>query len=446
MTWLNGYRDWLSESQSLRNAQKVVDFLYTTEKDWTKESISALIGNMRHESSINPNMYEYGYNWNEDRGFGLVQWTPRSKFWNWGLAEGYTEAQLRSGNAQLARLDYEVENNIQWIVKDSVFNRLTFEEFRTNSRGLTVAQLTEAFTWGYERPNAQAGADSMPSRIAFAQRAFNELTWNYEEPTDPVEPEPEYPDDSPGGLDVSGFVKELNLVIHDMLTKDIFKVGNSEFSQNGFIQLISQMENTHKIKPNQKFYDTISNKVNEFNDSYIPEPDDDEEPVDPEPIEYEKVFPVRLGNGINFFKRNNWGVGTVQRNMTYGIRSSGANHYGYDIGGGGKKHAIYSVTNGTVIGARYGNGIGNKVTIQNDEDIYYIQYGHLDSFSVHVGDIVVAGQQIGVMGDTGGNYAIHLDIRIGTNPDDFFLSWETTIDPELYLEVDKDNSTTLPLP
>ena len=343
MTWLNGYRDWLSESQSLRNAQKVVDFLYTTEKDWTKESISALIGNMRHESSINPNMYEYGYNWNEDRGFGLVQWTPRSKFWNWGHAEGYTEAQLRSGNAQLARLDYEVENNIQWIVKDSVFNRLTFEEFRTNSRGLTVAQLTEAFTWGYERPNAQAGADSMPSRIAFAQRAFNELTWNYEEPTDPVEPEPEYPDDSPGGLDVSGFVKELNLIIHDMLTKDIFKVGNSEFSQNGFIQLISQMENTHKIKPNQKFYDTISNKVNEFNDSYIPEPDDEEpvDPEDPEPIEYEKVFPVRLGNGINFFKRNNWGVGTVQRNMTYGIRSSGANHYGYDIGGGGKKHAIY---------------------------------------------------------------------------------------------------------
>lgn len=263
-------------------------------------------------------------------------------------------------------------------------------------------------------------------------------------PDDPDDPD--YPDDTPGGLDVASFVKELNQVIQDMLTKDIFKVGNSEFSQNGFIQLISQMENTHKIKPNQKFYDTISNKFNEFNDSYIPEPDDDEEPVDPEPIEYEKIFPVRLGNGINFFKRNNWGVGTLQRNMTHGVRSSGANHYGYDIGGGGVNHTIYSVTNGKVIGARYGNGIGYKVTIENDDDQYFIQYGHLKSFLVEVGDVVTAGQPIGIMGASGGNYAIHLDIRIGTNPDDFFLSWDTTIDPEHYLEVDKDNSTTLPLP
>src|SRR5699024_11052159 len=115
MSWNNEYRKWLSEKQSLENAQKVVDYLYTDKKDWSKKSICALIGNMRHESSINPNMYEYGYSWGADRGFGLVQWTPRSKFWNWGLSKGYTETELRSGDSQLARIDYEVDNDIQYI-------------------------------------------------------------------------------------------------------------------------------------------------------------------------------------------------------------------------------------------------------------------------------------------------------------------------------------------
>lgn len=173
MTWITGYQKWLSESESLNNAQMVVNHFKGS--DWVKESISALCGNMRHESSINPDMYEYGYSWSEDRGYGLVQWTPRSKYWNWAVANNYDP---RHGDSQLARIDYEVDNNIQWIAKDSVFNGLTFKEFRTNSRGLNVAQLTEAFTWGYERPNRTAGENSMPSRIAFAMRVYNELDFD----------------------------------------------------------------------------------------------------------------------------------------------------------------------------------------------------------------------------------------------------------------------------
>jgi len=172
LTWITGYRNWLTEAESLHNAQIVANHFKGT--DWTRESISALCGNMRHESSINPDMYEYGYAWEDDRGYGLVQWTPRSKYWNWATARGLTP---ENGNSQLARIDYEVDNNIQWIPRDSNFNGLTFKEFRTNARGLTVNQLTEAFTWGYERPNRQAGEDSMPARQAFARRCLNELDW-----------------------------------------------------------------------------------------------------------------------------------------------------------------------------------------------------------------------------------------------------------------------------
>jgi len=172
LQWIAPYQTWLSEEQSLNNAQLVVNHFVGS--DWSRESLSAMLGNMRHESSINPNMYEYGYEWADDRGFGLVQWTPRSKYWDWALSNGLDPY---SGNSQLARINYEVDNNIQWIPRESIDN-LTFIEFRTNSRGLDLNTLTEAFTWGYERPNQEAGEESMPDRKAFAHRCFNELDWS----------------------------------------------------------------------------------------------------------------------------------------------------------------------------------------------------------------------------------------------------------------------------
>ena len=53
MAWISEYQRWLSESESLQNAQLVANHLIP--QGWTKESVSALCGNMRHESSINCN-------------------------------------------------------------------------------------------------------------------------------------------------------------------------------------------------------------------------------------------------------------------------------------------------------------------------------------------------------------------------------------------------------
>ena len=110
MSWNEGYQVWLTEAQSLENAQLIAN--HFSGSDWSKEAVSALAGNMRHESSINPNMYEYGKDWADDWGFGLVQWTPRSKYWNWAVARNLPP---REGDSQLARIDYEVDNNIQWV-------------------------------------------------------------------------------------------------------------------------------------------------------------------------------------------------------------------------------------------------------------------------------------------------------------------------------------------
>ena len=163
--WIGDYREWLTEEQSLQNAQLVANHFGSS---WTPEAISAMCGNMRHESSINPDMYEFGYDWDEDRGYGLVQWTPRSKYWNWAESNNLAP---RNGNSQLARIDYEKENGIQWISTASYPE--SFDDFSLSKK--TLNYLTNAFCWNYERPNQQAGEESMPARIAFAELCYVEL-------------------------------------------------------------------------------------------------------------------------------------------------------------------------------------------------------------------------------------------------------------------------------
>lgn len=169
MAWISDYQRWLSESESLQNAQLVANHLIP--QGWTKESVSALCGNMRHESSINPDMYEFNYAWGDDRGYGLVQWTPRSKYWDWAESRNLPP---RNGDSQLARIDYEVEQNIQWI---STLNYPeTYAQFRASTKSMDY--LVPCFTWNYERPNAESGQQSMPDRIAFAKRCLNELDFS----------------------------------------------------------------------------------------------------------------------------------------------------------------------------------------------------------------------------------------------------------------------------
>lgn len=175
--WIDDEQRWLSYEESLQNAQLVADYFGDR---WTPQAISALCGNMRVESSINPNMYEYGYDWEDDRGYGLVQWTPRSKYWNWAVDNGLDP---RHGDSQLARIQYEIDNGLQWIPIEE-YDYMTFEEFSQSTR--IVDYLVPAFTWSYERPNRQAGEDSMPARIGFAEACLWELDFGGK-PTPPKE-------------------------------------------------------------------------------------------------------------------------------------------------------------------------------------------------------------------------------------------------------------------
>ena len=182
MTWKNPFRVWLTESESLENAQLVVNRLL--KKGWSKNAICAVCGSMRPESSVNPNMYEFGFDWTADKGFGLVQWTPRSKYWNWALANGYKESELRNGDAQMDFFDYEMEQGLQWIATPNY--PMTYKQFSRSKQ--SVDYLTQAFTWNYERPNEADGIKTTPERIRFAKMCYNKLDFSgASTPSEPVD-------------------------------------------------------------------------------------------------------------------------------------------------------------------------------------------------------------------------------------------------------------------
>lgn len=91
-------------------------------------------------------------------------------------------------------------------------------------------------------------------------------------------------------------------------------------------------------------------------------------------------------------------------------------HHGSDWAGEkpGSKPDIQNVTAGKVVWAGKAGGYGNTVLVQNP-DGYTVQYAHLDSIDVKVGDQVPAGGKIGVMGSTGNVTGTHLDMVVSKN-------------------------------
>lgn len=423
MSWHDGYRVWLTESQSLANAQKVVDHLYG-DTDWSREAMCALIGNMRHESSINPDMYEYGYAWGADRGYGLVQWTPRSKYWDWATQNGKAP---RSGESQLDRIDYEVSNNIQWIPR-SDYGRMTFAQFRSNSGDWSIAHLTEAFTWGYERPNAQAGWNSMPDRKSFARLAYDELEWSGDGGGGPTDP-PGDDDDGGDDGDTGGSVSITYLVAS----------GDSVYIHLDNSQKIRAVPTTaNRWKAEANSFGSGGDNGGGDNGGGDDDPGDDDpgDDGDPPPVTGEWSNPLGNQRCTQAWGRTQW--------TSY--------HSGIDMGAktpGVAGDPMYALTSGVVervgghqqvLVAHSGNGfIINHGDINGDT--MYSYYGHCESVAVSVGDTVEAGDLVAYMGGSGANpndFAVHLHMTIyknvPTNTNGATSIGSGAIDPEPYLK------------
>ncbi|MBO0473237.1 phage tail protein, partial [Enterococcus ureasiticus] len=85
---------------------------YFKARGWTEESIAGMLGNMQSESGIVADIDEVG----GGGGYGLVQWTPKSKLVDWCNARGL---DYRTIDSQCQRIQWEMENEQQWIATGS---------------------------------------------------------------------------------------------------------------------------------------------------------------------------------------------------------------------------------------------------------------------------------------------------------------------------------------
>lgn len=182
-TYGNYYGSFTGESEILpigqmsQNAKYI--YIALTDKGWTKNSIFAMLGNIQAESSINPGRWQNDSVGNVSLGYGLVQWTPSTKYTNWCTERGYSDPSEMDNN--LARILYEVENNLQWIAT-STYN-FSFKEFTTSTK--SIDELAKAFLLCYERPADQSEA-VQTYRSTLANNWANTLSGVV--PDDPVNP------------------------------------------------------------------------------------------------------------------------------------------------------------------------------------------------------------------------------------------------------------------
>lgn len=98
-------------------------------------------------------------------------------------------------------------------------------------------------------------------------------------------------------------------------------------------------------------------------------------------------------------------------------------HLGHDICKSGSNVPIKAIFAGTVVSAKNSGSNGYMVQIKHTigSKEFYSFYSHMkeNSFTVDTTDKkkVVAGQQLGVIGDTGGNWGAHLHLGVYTGPE-----------------------------
>lgn len=135
--------NYLNQAQMTVNAQYILNFLRS--RGWRKNAVCGVLGNMQSESTINPGIWQGRNPNNVSGGYGLVQWTPSTKFTNWAQQNGYPIGDMVG---QLERIRYEVANGLQWY--SATAYPMSFSAFTTSTE--SGYYLPGAFLRNYERP------------------------------------------------------------------------------------------------------------------------------------------------------------------------------------------------------------------------------------------------------------------------------------------------------
>lgn len=114
-----------------------------------------------------------------------------------------------------------------------------------------------------------------------------------------------------------------------------------------------------------------------------------------------------------------------------------SDHAALDLCGGNREVAA-SYDGEVLFAGNLDDGFGNSICIKHlytqstgSKAVIYTRYSHLESCAVNTGDTVRKGQIIARMGNTGGDYPVHLDYQILYGCDDStWMNWPgNSIDP-----------------
>lgn len=145
---------YLSMEKATDNAQYIYNFM--VRNGASQNAALAVLGNMYAESTCNPGIWQNLDSSRTDLGFGLVQWTPSTKYTSWAASKGYESKNI---NGQLQRILYEKNVGIQWQKRTT---SMSFAEFWNSGESLET--LVELFELNYEQ---HAGA-VQPKRKEYA--------------------------------------------------------------------------------------------------------------------------------------------------------------------------------------------------------------------------------------------------------------------------------------
>lgn len=200
---------WVSENRALTQAEMEnnadIIVAYYRSLNYADLTIAAILGNMQAESSLSPIRQEVG-----GQGYGLTQWTPKSKLENHCRTLGLSP--YTSGDVQLQVLDKELGTSSvnSWYTTRAFITpyyssgatndmvNITPAQFKSNSMNFTLDKLTILFMVGYERPSYDPDVNHIDRRKNYASNWYQYITGQPPTPPTPT-PTPVPLPDKPKG-------------------------------------------------------------------------------------------------------------------------------------------------------------------------------------------------------------------------------------------------------
>lgn len=158
----------LNEEEALNNCR--VFWSYFKSKGWSLNAVCGILGNSWYESTVNPNRWQGDDPWHQPPdqwGFGLVQWTPYTKIISWLEERVGLNDVSQFGVAECDRIQWEMENNQQWIATANYPE--SFREYSTTTKDPYTCAIE--FLANYERPFDP----NQPERGTKAQELYDYL-------------------------------------------------------------------------------------------------------------------------------------------------------------------------------------------------------------------------------------------------------------------------------